>query len=68
MQNFQNDLQMLGMDPYHIGEVTPLDFSRQNIDDPRRCGRCGGCGGLSDAAVSAVVVFDAADAMADLAA
>ena len=51
MQNFQNDLQTLGMDGYRIGEVMPIDssYSYQSLEDSRRCGRCGGgmrCGGM----------------------
>lgn len=50
MQNFQNDLQMLGMDHYQVGEVIPLGpQGYQFPEDPRRCGRCGGgmrCGGM----------------------
>jgi heterocycloanthracin/sonorensin family bacteriocin len=49
MQNFQNDLQMLGMDHYQVGQVIPTDpLSQQFLVDPRRCGGCGGgfhCGG-----------------------
>ncbi|WP_370876224.1 heterocycloanthracin/sonorensin family bacteriocin [Neobacillus ginsengisoli] len=51
MQSFQNDLQMLGMDPYNVGEVIPMDPQSQLYSqDARRCGgfRCGGfgCGGF----------------------
>ena len=42
MQNYQNDLQMLGMDNYHVGELVPMDLQSQ---DSRVFGmRCGGCG------------------------
>lgn len=48
MQNYQNDLQMLGMDPYQTSTLIPIDPYSQQMDDPRRCGRCGGfrCGGF----------------------
>ncbi|MBY0122874.1 heterocycloanthracin/sonorensin family bacteriocin [Bacillus sp. S/N-304-OC-R1] len=46
---FQNELQGLGIDPYQVGQLVPMDIQSQ---DPhmmsRRCGgcgfRCGGCG------------------------
>ncbi len=42
MHNFQNELQMLGMDQYHAGELIPMDpMSQQLGEDIRRCGRCG---------------------------
>jgi heterocycloanthracin/sonorensin family bacteriocin len=47
MQNFQHELQMLGMDPYQVGEIIPIDpYSRQFLKDSRLCGgfRCGGFG------------------------
>ncbi len=47
MHNFQNDLQMLGMDNYQVGELIPIDFQ---IQDQRQFGgmMCGGmmCGGM----------------------
>jgi heterocycloanthracin/sonorensin family bacteriocin len=51
MQNFQHELQMLGMDPYQVSEVIPIDpYSRQFLNDSRLCGGfgCGGfgCGGF----------------------
>ncbi len=51
MQNFQHELQMLGMDPYQVSEVIPIDpYSRQFLKDSRLCGGfgCGGfgCGGF----------------------
>jgi heterocycloanthracin/sonorensin family bacteriocin len=50
MHNFQNELQMLGMDNYQVGELIPIDYYSQDsfqFGDMRRCGgcfRCGGCG------------------------
>ncbi|MEH6949588.1 heterocycloanthracin/sonorensin family bacteriocin [Bacillus sp. JJ634] len=47
MHNFQNELQMLGMDNYQVGQLTPIDYQTQNpleFVDMRRCGGCGGCG------------------------
>ena len=49
MHNFQNELQMLGMDKYQVGELMPIDYQSQNslhFSDMRRCGGCGRCGGL----------------------
>ncbi|GIN73765.1 hypothetical protein J14TS2_42400 [Bacillus sp. J14TS2] len=47
MQYYQNDLQTLGMDNYHVGELVPMDHMNQYPvqADSRLCGRCGGCGG-----------------------
>ena len=49
MDNFQNELQMLGMDDYVASEVMVWDPQTQTyiIEDARQCGgRCGGrCGG-----------------------
>jgi heterocycloanthracin/sonorensin family bacteriocin len=53
MYNFQNELQMLGMDDFVADEVMVWDPQTQTylIDDARQCGgRCGGqcfgrCGG-----------------------
>ncbi|MFB9827718.1 heterocycloanthracin/sonorensin family bacteriocin [Lederbergia wuyishanensis] len=44
----QNELQGLGIDPYQVGQLVPLDLQSQ---DPymmsRRCGGCGfRCGGF----------------------
>lgn len=37
MQNFHNDLQMLGLDQFHVGEVNSIDpLSQQNMNDLRR--------------------------------
>jgi len=47
MHNFQNELQMLGMDNYQVGQLTPIDYQTQTpleFVDMRRCGGCGGCG------------------------
>ena len=47
MNNFQSELQMLGMDQYQVGELIPIDYQSQNpleFSDMRRCGGCGGCG------------------------
>ena len=30
MQNFQNDLQNLEMDPYQVGELTPISYQRRS--------------------------------------
>ena len=47
MQYFQNELQMLGMDNYQVGELIPIDYQ---IQDQRQFGgmMCGGmmCGGM----------------------
>lgn len=48
MQNFQNELQNLGLDPYQVGDLTPITYN----DDSRQFlggfgvgfGRCGGFG------------------------
>ena len=59
MHNFQNELQMLGMDNYQVGELIPTDYQSQDwlqFDDARRCGGFGRCGGL----VALVVVVDLA--------
>ncbi|MDQ0201103.1 heterocycloanthracin/sonorensin family bacteriocin [Neobacillus ginsengisoli] len=47
MQNFPNELQMLGLDNYQVGEAIPIG-PHQFLEDSRRCGRCGGfgCGGF----------------------
>ncbi|MCQ6282033.1 heterocycloanthracin/sonorensin family bacteriocin [Bacillus sp. EB600] len=51
MQNFHHELQMLGMDPYQVGEVIPIHpYSRQFLKDSRlfRCGGFGfGCFGFA---------------------
>ncbi|MBO0960359.1 heterocycloanthracin/sonorensin family bacteriocin [Neobacillus sp. MM2021_6] len=42
MHNFQNGLQLLGMDHYQVGPIVPIDPQSQ---DMRLIGfRCGGCG------------------------
>lgn len=52
MQNFQNDLQMLGMDNFQVGQLIPIDPHNQDLRQfgGMRCGgcggRCGGCGGF----------------------
>ena len=48
MQYFQNELQGLRMDNYHVGELIPMDhMSQYPVQfDSRLCGRCGGCGRL----------------------
>lgn len=48
MQNFQHELQMLGMDPYQVGDVIPINpYSRQFLNESRLCGGFGfGCGGF----------------------
>ncbi|WHY87087.1 heterocycloanthracin/sonorensin family bacteriocin [Neobacillus novalis] len=48
MQNLQNELQMLGMDNFQVGNLITID---PNLNDPRHFGgmRCGGgmmCGGM----------------------
>lgn len=46
MYNYQNELQMLGMDQYQVGELMPIEYQSQtpiDFSDVRRCG-CGGCG------------------------
>ena len=35
MQYFQNELQMLGMDNYQVGELIPIDYQ---IQDQRQFG------------------------------
>ncbi|WP_269411481.1 heterocycloanthracin/sonorensin family bacteriocin [Lentibacillus daqui] len=47
MQYYQNDLQQLGMDNYHVSELVPMDHMNQNQVqvDSRLCGGCGRCGG-----------------------
>lgn len=47
MQNFQHELQSLGMDQYQVGELTPIQYQAPvpvQFNDMRRCGGCGGCG------------------------
>jgi heterocycloanthracin/sonorensin family bacteriocin len=52
MQNFQNDLQTLGMDHFQVGQLIPIDPQSQDLRmfGGMRCGgmRCGGmrCGGF----------------------
>ncbi|MED4206786.1 heterocycloanthracin/sonorensin family bacteriocin [Neobacillus mesonae] len=51
MQNFNHQLQMLGMDPYQVSNVIPINpYSRQYLNDSRLFGGfgCGGfgCGGF----------------------
>ncbi|WP_028391102.1 heterocycloanthracin/sonorensin family bacteriocin [Bacillus cihuensis] len=53
MYNFHNDLQLLDMGNYQVGELMPVDFRQDpfQFNDIRRCGcggcgRCGGCGGF----------------------
>ena len=50
MPNFQNELQMLGMDHYQVGGLIPIDpYGQQFLEDPRQFGHCGGgfhCGGF----------------------
>jgi heterocycloanthracin/sonorensin family bacteriocin len=43
VQNFQNELQMLGLDHYRVGSVIPIDH-RQYMQDSRIFGF--GCGGF----------------------
>jgi hypothetical protein len=48
MQNLQNELQMLGIDNFQVGNLITID---PNLNDPRHFGgmRCGGgmmCGGM----------------------
>ncbi|WP_438824119.1 heterocycloanthracin/sonorensin family bacteriocin [Bacillus sp. JJ1503] len=48
---FQNELQGLGIDPYQVGQLVPMDIQSQDLHMmSRRCGgcgfRCGGCGGF----------------------
>ncbi|MFO1443273.1 heterocycloanthracin/sonorensin family bacteriocin [Bacillus sp. Bva_UNVM-123] len=48
---YYNELQGLGIDPYQVGQLVPMDFQSQDLDMmSRRCGgcgfRCGGCGGF----------------------
>lgn len=47
----QNELQGLGIDPYHVGQLVPVDPYSQDVRMfGMRCGgcgfRCGGCGGF----------------------
>ncbi|MFJ5624000.1 heterocycloanthracin/sonorensin family bacteriocin [Peribacillus loiseleuriae] len=46
MHNFQNELQMLEMGNYQVGQLMPVDFRQDSFEfsDMRRCGGCGGCG------------------------
>lgn len=46
---FQNELQGLGIDPYQVGQLVPMDIQSEDMYMmSRRCGgcgfRCGGCG------------------------
>lgn len=48
---FQNELQGLGIDPYQVGQLVPMNLQSQDQHMmSRRCGgcgfRCGGCGGF----------------------
>ena len=61
MYNFQNDLQMLEMGNYQVGEVMPVDYRQDpfQFSDMRRCGGCGRCGGfgvVADLVVAADLV------------
>ena len=68
MQNFQNELQMLGMDNYQVGELIPIDYQSQDslqFDDVRRCGALAVVEAL--AVVVALVVVEALVVVAVLA-
>ncbi|WP_396133946.1 heterocycloanthracin/sonorensin family bacteriocin [Bacillus sp. SLBN-46] len=47
---FQNELQGLGIDPYQVGQLVPMDTQSQDLQMMARrcggCGHCGGCGGF----------------------
>ena len=49
MQNFQNELQMLGMDNYQVGEINYMDPQSQDLRQfgGMMCGGGGRCGGIA---------------------
>ena len=72
MQNFQNELQMLGMDNYQVGELMPIDYqvkvgSSLTMHVVAGCGRCGFWWWLWSLWTVALVVVEASVVVAVLA-